>query len=188
MTKVRAYLAMSLDGFVAGEGDSLDWLEPRPRGAAPVAASPWSEVPEDALVFADFLAQVGAIVMGRRTYDIVEGFDDWPYGETPMIIATHRPLTTAKPTVTAARGALKEILGHAKEVAGAKDVYVDGGTMVRDALDQGLLDEIIVTLVPTVLGRGVPLFAGMARAAELTVLRVTRYGEGLVQLHLDCRR
>ncbi|SEI95225.1 dihydrofolate reductase family protein [Demequina mangrovi] len=188
MAKVRAFLAMSLDGFVAGPDDSLDWLEPRPRGAAPVAAPPWSEAPEDALVFADFLDQIGVIVMGRRTYDIVEGFDDWPYGEIPMLIATHRPLAHPLPTVAATHGTLTEIIAQAKEVGAGRDIYIDGGTMVRETLAAGLLDDLIVTLVPTVLGGGVPLFAGTPRTAELTVLSVTRYGDGLVQMHLDCRR
>ncbi len=182
MTRVRAYLAMSLDGFVAGPDDALDWLEPRGFGAVPIAAGSWADAPDDALDFAGFLAEVGCIVMGRRTYDIAESFPEWPYGDVPMIVATHRPLA-GRPSVRAASGGVAGILATARALAGTSDVYLDGATMVREALDAGLLDELVVTIVPTVLGEGIALFAGASRT-EMTVERVSRYGDGLVQLHL----
>ncbi len=182
MTQVRAYLAMSLDGFVAGPYDALDWLEPRGSDAAPVAAGSWSDAPDDALEFAGFLAQVGCIVMGRRTYDVAAAFPEWPYGDVPMLVATHRPLAGAR-SATPTSGDLAGILAAARALAGEGDVYLDGASMVRAALDGGLLDEIVVTIVPVVLGAGVALFAHASRT-ELTVERVARYGDGLVQLHL----
>ncbi|WP_062521110.1 dihydrofolate reductase family protein [Demequina silvatica] len=186
MTRVRAYLAMSLDGMVAAPGDGLDWLEPRAEGAPPVADEPWSSSDDDALHFGDFLDRVGCIVMGRRTFDIVTGFPDWPYRDLPMLVATHRPLEHPNPAVAAARGTIAEIVDQARELAGRKDVYVDGATMVRDALASRVLDELVVTVVPTVLGQGTSLFGGMAAPAELTAEHVVRFGDGFVQIHLSC--
>lgn len=183
MTLVRAFLAMSLDGFVAGPDDGLGWLEPRAASAPPVAEAPWSDTPADALDFATFMESVGCIVMGRRTYDIVTEFPEWPYGDTPLVVVTHRPLEPARASVTAAAGPLAGIVEAVRATAGSRDVYVDGATIVRDALDARLLDDLVVTLVPTVLGAGVALF-DRARPAVLTVRDVVRYGDGLVQLHL----
>ncbi|WP_082096522.1 dihydrofolate reductase family protein [Demequina gelatinilytica] len=184
MTQVRAYLAMSLDGFVAGPDDDLAWLD-RPGDQTPIATDPWAATDTDQpLDFEPFLDQVGAILMGRRTYDIAAGFDAWAYRDIPMLVATHRDLPDARPSVTAVDGSLADLIAQARARAGDKDVYIDGAMMVREALEQRLLDHLIITLMPTVLGAGVPLFAGSTRATELTVERVVRYGTGLVQLHL----
>lgn len=187
MTRVRAYLGMSLDGRVAGPDDDLSWLEGRDQDAARAAVGEWAARETGApLEFEAFLDGVGCILMGRRTYDIVVGFDGWPYGDIPMLVATHRPLEPARPTVTAAAGPIAALVDRAARIAGAGDVYVDGASMVRTALDAGALDHLIVTIVPTVIGRGVALFDGLERPAELSVERVARYGDGLVQLHLLC--
>ncbi|WP_082109952.1 dihydrofolate reductase family protein [Demequina phytophila] len=186
MTRVRAYLAMSLDGMVAAPGDGLDWLEPRAEGAPPVADQPWSVSDDDALHFGDFLDRVGCIVMGRRTFDIVTAFPDWPYRDLPMLVATHRPLEHDRPTVRPARGTIAELIEQARAQAGRKDIYVDGATMVCDALAARVLDELVVTVVPTVLGQGISLFGGLTHPAELTAEHVVRFGEGFVQIHLSC--
>ncbi|WP_062303817.1 dihydrofolate reductase family protein [Demequina subtropica] len=184
MTQVRAYLAMSLDGFVAGPADDLAWLD-RTAERAPIGAEPWTSADTDQpLDFEPFLDQVGAILMGRRTYDVAAGFDQWAYRDIPMLVATHRDLGHARPSVTAVDGSLAELLARAREHAGDKDIYIDGAMMVREALEQRLLDHLVVTLMPTVLGAGVALFAGSTHPTELTVERVARYGPGLVQLHL----
>ncbi|WP_296666285.1 dihydrofolate reductase family protein [Demequina sp.] len=185
---VRAYLAMSLDGFIAGADDDLSWLEPARASGVPFATGAWAASPSQGMEFGDFLAGVGCILMGRRTYDVVAGFDDWPYGDIPMVVATHRGLRDAREGVIGAGGSIAELVARARELAGDRDVYVDGGTMVRTALAGGALEHLIVTVVPTVLGSGVPLFAGMPHAADLTVERVARYGGGLVQVHLACGR
>ncbi|MDN4482352.1 dihydrofolate reductase family protein [Demequina lignilytica] len=188
MGRVRAYLAMSLDGFVAGERDDLSWLEPRAAGAAPVAVGPWSEGPDgEPLGFDDFLAGVGCILMGRRTFDIVTSFADWPYGDTPMLVATHRPLTGSRAGVSAAAGGIEALVASAQATAGDADVYVDGAATVRSALAAGVLDHLVATVVPTVLGRGTSLFAGLSQRRELTVEKVARFGEGFIQVHLAAR-
>ena len=185
MSLIRAYLATSLDGLVAGPHDELGWLEARSQGALPFGAAPWMDAPgEAALGFDDFLSGVGCILMGRRTYDIVAAFPEWPYGEVPMRVVTHRPFESPRAWVSPVEGGVRDLVARAQDVAGESDVYVDGAAIVREVLALRLLDHLILTVVPTVLGRGVSLFGGLERPAELTVEHVARYGDGLVQIHM----
>jgi dihydrofolate reductase len=173
---IRAYLACSLDGFIAGEDDDLSWL-PQPAEGA-----------EDA-GFAEFLSEVGAVLMGRRTYDVVAGFDGpWPYGERPLLVATRRPLEPARPTVKMVSGSIHQLVELARAAAGKRDVYIDGGVLVREALDAGRLDELTLTLVPQVLGRGIPLFAGARQRHALSLLSVRPREAGMVELRYGLRR
>ena len=188
MSRIRAYLAASLDGFVAGPHDELAWLEGRAPDAPPFAVAPWRDASDEGVLeFGAFLTGVGCILMGRRTYDIVEGFPEWPYGDVPMRIATHRPLDAPHAWVEPIEGDIADLIARASEVAGEGDVYVDGAALVRETLEAGLLDHLVLTLVPTVLGDGISLFGGLTVPAEMTVERVARYGDGLVQLHLRPR-
>ena len=131
---IRAFVAMSRDGFIAGPDDDLSWL---PDGHAG----------ED-YGYEQFMAGVGAILMGRRTYDVVEGFGTgWPYGDTPVLVATTRPLAPIEPTVRAVSGTAGEMLAEARAAAGEGDVYVDGGRLIQQLVDVRLVDELIVTVI-----------------------------------------
>lgn len=151
--RLRGYLGMSLDGRIAGPGDDLGWLEEsRPRaveGPVPATSGEW-------LSYEDFTADVGVLLMmGRRTFDVVSGFDEWFYGELAVLVATHRPLpTVTPPTVTSISGTVDEAVSEAQRLAGGNDVYVDGGQLVCAVLDAGLLDELTTTVLPTVRGPG----------------------------------
>lgn len=174
MSRVRIFLAMSLDGFIAGPADELDWLE-------------GFEGVED--TFTPFMAEVGAMLMGRRTYDVLSGFDvPWPYGETPLLVATTRPLQPVQPTVRAVTGDIAELVAQARAAAGGKDVYLDGGALARSALDAGLVDLMTLTLIPVVLGAGVPLFAGAGHRHALTLVSARPIGGGFVSLQYATQR
>lgn len=177
--RVRAYLGMSLDGRIAGPDDDLDWLTaPRPRQAVlPVPAAPGSF-----LTYEDFMADVGAMLMGRRTYDVVAGFDEWPYGDLPVVVATHRSVEHGAVTVSSVAGPPPDLVAAAREVADGGDVYVDGGQLVMQLLDAGLLDELVTTILPTVRGTGVGLFDGLAAAHDLDLTGVATDDGGSVQL------
>ncbi|MCU0258876.1 MAG: dihydrofolate reductase family protein [Solirubrobacteraceae bacterium] len=166
--RVRIFLACSLDGFIAGPDGDLAWL-PEPRAG------------ED-LGFEAFLAASSALLMGRTTYDVVAGFDGpWPYGDTPVFVATTRPLDPVAPGVRAVRGTPAELLA-AVQAAAPGDVYLDGGALVRAFLAAGLVDELTLTVIPVLLGAGVPLFAGASRRTSLRLVRERAYAGGLVQL------
>jgi dihydrofolate reductase len=179
---------MSLDGFIAGPNDELAWLEAERESGLPLAAGAWAATRPEGLEFDDFLSGIGCIVMGRRTFDVVETFGGpWAYGDTPMLVATTRSLTPAHPTVEPVTGDIREIVARAREIAGDRDVYVDGGNTIRGVLDAHLLDHLVLTIQPTALGEGVPLFAGLGVPAEFAVEKVERWGPGFVQIHLTTR-
>jgi len=171
---LRVYIACSLDGFIAGEGDDLSWL-------------PEDDVahPEEDMGYERFIGEVGALLMGRRTYDVVRGFDvEWPYGDRPVIVATRRPLDAdPPPSVEASQGSIEELAERALARAGGRDVWVDGGDLIRQALDAGLIEELVVTLIPVVLGRGYPLFAGVEQRQRFEVVDTESFA-GPVQITL----
>lgn len=171
MSQVRVYIATSLDGYIAGEGDDLGWL---PTEALPD--------PGRAVGFEAFMADVGAMVMGRRTYDVITGLGlPWAYGETPVLVATHRPITGGPPTARPVAGSIDAILDEALAEAGERDVYVDGGRLVQQALAAGRVDELIITMVPVLLGRGIRLFSELASPMPLRFAPPETYGT-MVQL------
>jgi len=177
--RVRVYIACSLDGFIAGPDDDLSWLPGADGSADDVAADPGG------LGFEAFMAEVGALLMGRRTYEVAAGFGGaWPYGDRPVLVATRRSLEAAQPTVRAVSGSIEELIAEARAAAGERDVYLDGGNMIRQALDAGLVDELVVTLVPVVLGEGAPLFAGVAQRRRFELVEQCRFGGQMVQLVL----
>lgn len=173
-SRVCVFIATSLDGFIAGPGDELDWLHDGEPGM------------ED--TFTPFLTRIGAMLMGRRTYDVVQDFDPWPYGDVPVLVVTSRELEPKRATVRTVSGSIGEVVAEAKRTAQGRDVYIDGGALIRSALDEGLVDELTVTIIPTVLGAGIPLFAGVARRHRFALTTSRPIGGGLVQLQYAVKR
>ncbi len=181
--RVRGYLATSADGFIAGPDDEIGWLqEPRNTGV-PMAVGPWAEVVPDGMTYDEFASNLGCLLMGRRTFDVACGFGTWPYGEIPVLVATTRDLSQSEGSVTAVSGDIEELVEQAQEVARGADIYVDGGSLIRQALVADLIDELVVTIIPTVLGDGVRLFEAPMSRIDLAVHDVRKYGAGYVQIH-----
>ncbi len=174
--RVRVYLACSLDGFIAGPEGDLSFLEP--SGPPPETPPP----PSDALTFEAFLDQVGVLLMGRTTYDVIAGMGQWIYGDLPVLVATHRPLETSQATVRPVTGDIAALIAQAREVAGDRDVYLDGGHLTRQALDAGLVDELTLTFVPVLLTQGIRLFDGLVERHSLEFTAHHRYGHEMLQL------
>jgi len=184
MPRARVFIACSLDGFIAGEDDDLSWLP-----GTPGADQPETDEPPSDYGFGAFMADVGALLMGRNTYTVVEGFDgEWFYGDRPVLVATSRPLTPKMPTVRAVSGTIEELLREAFAAADGKDVYVDGGIVIRQALERGLIDELVVSVIPVILGRGAPLFAGTPGRHFLELVDSQTFPGGMVQLTYRPRR
>lgn len=175
--RVRVFVACSLDGFLAGPDGDLSWLpQPDPDD---------TQEDQDDAGYAAFREEVGALLLGRATVDAVLGFGvPWPYGDTPVLVATTRPLDPPTPTVRAVAGTIDTLLDEALAAAGGKDVWVDGGTLIRQALDAGRVDHLIVSVVPVVLGAGAPLFAGVETRRAFTLESQRTVMGGLVQLAL----
>lgn len=153
MTRYRFYTATSLDGFLADEHDSLDWLLSQPTGEESI-------LPYDA-----FVAEVGAIITGRTTYDWVLEHDGtvdgaWVYTQ-PTFLFTHRPPEPAREGVTAVSGDPAAHRAAIEEAADGKDVWiVGGGELAAECARAGMLDEVFVSIAPVTLGAGRPLMGG----------------------------
>jgi dihydrofolate reductase len=173
------YAAMSLDGFIADRDENLDWLTKFDGpGYAGVAEH---EGPMESSYEA-FYEGVGALVMGSKTYEFILPFD-WMYGETPTWVLTSRELPAVEGAsgLRFSSGSVAELHDEVMEAAGGKDLWVvGGGNVATQYVEAGLLDVLQVTIVPVVLGDGLPLFAGPVPPLKLTEL--TPYGNGMAEL------
>src|SRR5262245_21272772 len=165
--KASVFVGTSLDGFIARANGDLDFLPP--GGGEPHG-------------YDEFMATVDALVMGRNTFEKVLTFDTWPYGEKPVFVLSARPLAPAPP------GALVERMsGSPADVVsklaarGIGHIYVDGGITIQRFLQAGLIQRLIVTRVPVLIGAGIPLFGVVQRDILLRHVGTRQYASGLVQ-------
>lgn len=142
------YVAVSLDGFIAGEDDDISWLD----------AYPATDVGYD-----EFVAGIDGIVMGRRTYEVVRRMGEWPYAGILTAVATRRSMPDLPDGVFTVEGTPAAILGALGERGAKKRVWLEGGgDLAAQFLAAGLVDTLEVGIIPTLLGRGVALFGGAA--------------------------
>ena len=178
MGKVSAGATMSLDGFIAGPNDSgfdllFKWYGagdvevPMPDATAGVPAS--RVAPASAELMRREQASLGALVVGRHLYDLTNAWGGrHPLGVTTVVL-THRPpedRPREDENFVFVTDGIAAAIARAKEIAGDRDVGVNGGQMARQALEAGLLDEIGVELVPVILGAGTRLFDDRDTPAE----------------------
>jgi len=161
MGTVASAMSMSLDGFVTGPKPSRE--HPLGVGGEPLHA--WlgpQASPQDRAVLGEMVAGAGAIVMGRRSYDLTAGDGGWgdggPVGDTPCFVLTHRPPEQAPSVFTFVTDGIASAISQAQAAAGDRTVGLHGASTPQQALAAGLLDEIHVHLVPILLGDGVRLF------------------------------
>ena len=166
--RVSAFLALSLDGFIAGEGNDLAWLDP------------YNGDSQEETGYSALMASTDLLLMGRNSYDIVRTFPEWPYGDKPVVVLTHRP-AEPRPHVSFRQGALAQVLGELWQ-EGARHIYLDGGEVVRQGLQAGLVDELTLFWVPVVLGKGVSLFGGEPLPERLVPLSTAVLASGLVRV------
>jgi dihydrofolate reductase len=168
MARIRHYVAMSVDGFVATEDGRVDWLEP------------FHHLDLGYLAFAE---QVGTLVMGRATYDQLLGFGAWPYRGKNVVVLTSKPLGAEGPEgVEAYRGDPADLVPHLREAVDG-DVWVVGGPRTARAFfDRDAVDEIELFVIPVVLGRGLSLFGGIATLRRLSLQSVEMHDGGVARL------
>lgn len=169
-------MACSLDGFIAGPDHDISWLDESYQATGDLQPDP------DVLTFEKFMQEVGALLMGRATYGIVEKFGQWHYGDTPVIVATHRSLQPMTDTIYTAAGSIDQLIEKAKDMAGDKDVYLDGGDLVRQALNAELVDEITATYLPVLLGKGIRLFDDLVSRTRLQFVAHRMHEGGFLQV------
>jgi dihydrofolate reductase len=172
MAKVRWHVSMSLDGFTAGPDDDMDWSLRR-------------EADTQSALATEFMKSLGAIVVGRRWYDIAtarhQGVTALYRGawQGPVFVLTHRPLQPWQdPTVQFVSGGVIDALETAARAAKDKAVGILGANVAQQCLQAGLIDDILVHLVPVLLGEGVPLY-GVRGLGEIGLEPVQTAQSGL---------
>jgi dihydrofolate reductase len=173
--KVVMNRAMSLDGFIAAPGHRMDW-----GGGRPLADF---VAPDD---FAEVAAATGAMLIGRRTWDVgskMEAEDpgsvDYPFSG-PFFLLTHRPPEPPDPNVTVLSGDIEEAVAIALKAGGGKNLEILGADVAGQCLERGLVDEILVYVLPVLLGDGIPFSApGLARV-DLEPISSARSGDATI--------
>jgi dihydrofolate reductase len=169
--KTSVYIATSLDGFIARPDGALDWLLGAPGNSG------------DDYGYKDFIATVDVIIMGRATYEKVLTFGAWPYEGKHVVVLSSRALAIAperKADVEVLSGEPADVLKRLSE-RGFTHAYVDGGQTVQRFLSAGLIEKLIVTRIPVLIGRGIPLFGPVPGDIPLRHSRTHAFPNGFVQ-------
>lgn len=168
-----AYVATSLEGFIARPDGSIDWLEQ--AGLSTPAGEDYG--------YADFMASVDCLVMGRATFDMVRTFAEYPYTGKRVIVLSKTLTDVPKgfEDKVELHGTSLTALLAKLEHDGHKRAYVDGGKTIQTFIQAGLLDEIIITRVPVLLGAGLPLFGEVNDDVMLEHVSTRSYANGFVQ-------
>ncbi|MBK9147104.1 MAG: dihydrofolate reductase [Flavobacteriales bacterium] len=166
------FCGVSLDGFIARLDGTLDFLEG--DGTADMADHGYEA----------FIGGIDAIVMGRHTFEVVLGFGQWPYAKKVFVLSTGN----ADLSVARQRGADVELLNATPEVVmhqlaarGYKHLYIDGGGTVQRFLRSGLINRLIITHVPVLIGQGIPLFGQLEKDIRWKLVASRSFPGGLVQ-------
>lgn len=173
--RASVFIATSLDGFIARRDGALDWLP----GADALAD------PAEDFGYGAFMASVDTLVMGRKTWEKVLTFSQWPFAGKRVVVLSRTLVEAAIPSRLAGQvelygGALRELLIFL-EASGARHLYVDGGKAIQAFIAEGLLHDITITRVPTLIGKGLPLFGDAKRDIVLTHTSTRGFGNGFVQ-------
>ena len=162
------FIGTSVDGFIARKNDELDFL---PEGGGEPHG------------YNEFIASVDAIVIGRKTFEKVLTFGTWAYGKKRVVVLTSRPMD-----LSVVRGGVVEQMGGAPAeivsqlaARGVHNLYIDGGITIQRFLRAGMIQRLIITRVPVLIGEGVPLFGALPHDVRLRHVVTRSYPSGLVQ-------
>lgn len=183
--KTVYYAAMSLDGYIAEPEEKLGWLTGfEGAGGRGEDSSPMKES------YPEFMRGVGSMVMGPKTYEFILGESGWAYGDMPTWVYTRRRLERIEQAANLqfARGEVAELHAEILAAAAGKDLWViGGGDLASQYVEAGLLDLVRVTVVPVVLGAGLPLFA-RPLMKPMRLLGTTPFANGMVELSYELQR
>jgi len=166
--KVSVFIGTSVDGFIARPDGALDFL---PEGGGEPHG------------YTEFIASVDVIVIGRSTFETVLAFPAWPYGKKRVVVLSSREVDLS----AVHDGVVEQMSGEPAEIiaklsaTGATHVYLDGGITIQRFLRAGLVDRLIITRVPVLIGEGIPLFGRLAGDLRLRHIATRHYPSGLVQ-------
>ena len=158
--KVSAFIATSIDGFIARTNGDIDWLD---------QANALLPVGEDC-GYSHFFKQIDCLIVGRKTFEKVLSFKEWPYGEKIVFVMSKKGITLPERLSTTVSSTDKSPSELKQELAqkGFKRIYIDGGQVISSFLNSGLLDEITITRIPVMIHEGIPLFKSHGDFSSLT--------------------
>jgi len=169
------YIAASIDGYIAREDGNIDWL---------------SEIPDESdYGFFDFMKRIDGMIMGRKTFETVQAFDKWFYTKPVFVLSNSLDKITGNFSEKAelVKGNIKQVLESLAE-RGIRTLYIDGGKTIQSFLQQDLIDEMIITRIPILLGRGIPLFEKNDSELRFQHSSTETYTNGLVKSHYVRKR
>jgi len=168
------FIGVSVDGFIARRNGELDFLPQ--DGGEPHG-------------YDEFIAGIDTLVIGRGTFETVLEFPKWPYGEKRVVVLSSRRLDFSR----VRGGRVEQMSGDPAEIAaklastGTKSVYLDGGITIQKFLRAGLIQRLIITRVPVLIGQGIPLFGAVSGDIPLRHVATRAYKSGLVQSEYEVR-
>jgi dihydrofolate reductase len=165
--KASVFIATSLDGYIARPDGGLDWLPE--DGGEPHG-------------YDEFMATIDAIVIGRGTFETVLSFSEWPYGEREVVVLSSRGDLKAPPgaACTFLSGEPQEVVAQL-EARGFRHLYIDGGVTITRFLEAGLIQRLIITRIPVLLGSGIPLFGPLSHDVRFEHVATRSFKGGMVQ-------
>ena len=172
--RIKLYIACSLDGFIARENGSIDWLTEYEKNLGTDYG------------YSEFYSSIGTVLMGRKTYEQVLGFGDWPYGEKKAYVFTRQkePKLREK-NVEFISGDIGEFARQLKKNT-EEDIWLVGGSqLIKVFLEEDLVQDLIVFFVPVILGSGIPLFDQIQKEIGLKLINTERYESGLVRVEYE---
>jgi dihydrofolate reductase len=171
--KVSAYVGISMDGYLARKDGDFEWLTVFADENANKA-------------YESFLQRIDAMVIGRKTLDAVLKFPDWPYQKDVFVLSNTLKELPGKANVNTWILSLtpEDLLIFLKQ-KGFENICVDGGQVIQDFLAAGLIDEMIISTVPVLIGSGIPLFSNISRDITFSLLRSEVQANGLVRNHYE---
>jgi dihydrofolate reductase len=165
MREVSYFVACSLDGFIATLDDQIDWL-----------------FTDDDYGFSEFYRSVDCIVMGRKTFDVSMGFDEYPYARKRAYVFTRRRAESPVPEATFVHEDPARFVKKLKHEPGGRIWVVGGGAIASALMEVGLIDELVLTIHPITLGQGVPLFEKHGARSGWKLQSAKTYHNGLLQV------
>lgn len=175
MSKTTLYIATTLDGKIARKDGSLDWLYALPNP---------NQIDHG---YGQFLSSIGTTIMGRNTYDEIIGFGvEWPYvGITSYVVTSNKDFKPLTPDTFTTTNNLIDFVNELKTKT-EKDIWlIGGGQLIASFLKSDLLDRMILTLIPTTIGEGIPLFPEINKETGWTLTKVEQFETGVVNLTYD---
>ena len=170
LLKATVYIATTLDGFIARENGDIDWL--------PTEADSGEDYG-----YAAFMQTVDALIMGRNTFEKVLTFGDWPYSKKPVVVLSSQTVgipAHLADSVEWMTGATPDIVARLA-ARGYRHLYIDGGVTVQRFLEAGLIHRLIISRIPVLIGRGIPLFGPLRQDVTLRHIETRHYPNGIVQ-------